>query len=403
LGPKLPAPVNQPVKKTFTFPVQINVVPGVNAPITPTDIKFNYKIDSTSGGITTQAIPAGDLPTFDAPQGTTSLASPTTVNASYTCPAVPNTYSFTYTVSDPTGAANSGTITIPITCLGPKMTPPTPNPLTITAPVGSTASGSFSFGNCLTTAGPVDPGPTDPVPTAALSAQSLTTQASGTASDCAPLNFTVSGSDGLSVSSTANPLEAGGTATVNVSYACAKEGVFPATVTVKSDDAAKTSEIVVVNVKCWTYIGEIIGQYNTWGYPDVSPHPTKGHCNTTAQVTNYQYVIGSSKPEAPIYHDDYFPKSDPQGEYDFDITTTYTPDGQWHLDCDRMSITDLMSAGMEDKAAEIQLAWKVRNNLPSATFEVARARYYEGPGTISNLGYNRYGQWHITIKLASSK
>jgi hypothetical protein len=294
LGPKLPAPVNQPVKKTFTFPVQINVVPGVNAPITPTDIKFNYKIDSTSGGITTQAIPAGDLPTFDAPQGTTSLASPTTVNASYTCPAVPNTYSFTYTVSDPTGAANSGAITIPITCLGPKMTPPTPNPLTLTAPIGHTASGSFSFGNCLTTAGPVDPAPTDPVPTAALSAQSLTAQATGTADNCAPLNFTVSGSDGLSVSSTASSLAPGEQATVNVEYKCENPETKSGSVTVSSNDSLLPQVSIPVQVVC-TATKTLIGSMRSKQDDEILKHivhagEPKIVDNTVLYVFHYEYT-----------------------------------------------------------------------------------------------------------------
>ena len=176
-------------------------------------------VTPAAANITTQSIVVS--PKID-PSVLVAQTAANTLNVTATCGDVVENKTFTYAITDPTGNTDPTDYTVTLHCVGPKMTAPTPNPLSISANVGSTATGSFSFGNC--------PG--------------------GTANDCAPLNFTVSGSTGLNVSSSVSPLAIGGTATVNVSYPCTINGIFPATATVSSNDPSRLSTDIPVTVKC---------------------------------------------------------------------------------------------------------------------------------------------------------
>jgi hypothetical protein len=218
-----PGNIYVPVRKTSTIKATLNVIaldPGQ-------PIIGGYEIaagpnpgNPAAASITAQSIVVNPIVT---PSALIAQTAANSLDVTATCGDVAENKTFTYTITDPTGNTEPTDYTVTLHCLGPKMTPPTPNPLTLTAPVGGTASGSFSFGNEAEAA---------------------------SSGERAPLSYSVSGSTGLSVSPASGTVEGGGTATIAVSYPCTVAGSFPLTATVKSDDAAKASSEVQVVVNC---------------------------------------------------------------------------------------------------------------------------------------------------------
>ena len=173
------------------------------------------------------------------PMTSVSLAANNTLTVTGSCGEAVETKVFNYTITDPTGNTDPTTYAVTLHCIGPKMTV-APQPLTLSANVGETASGTFTIQNT-----------------------------SDTASDGSrpSLNYSLTPTTVSASADKPSSLAGGDTATVTVKYVCTAAGPFTGTVNVSSSSVGVAGQTVGVTGECKqpqrVFVGRVSG---VWGF-----------------------------------------------------------------------------------------------------------------------------------------
>ncbi|WP_221091191.1 PA14 domain-containing protein [Deinococcus aquaedulcis] len=278
----------------------------------------------------------------------------------YMCPAVPTTLyaeiGFLHNANRPI----SDRASIKIECTGaePKLQATDPPP--ISAPVGQTATGSFEISNVG------DPGTV--------------------------LNYTLTPSGGLSVSSTNGALEQGRTSSITVSAPCTTVGKANASLLIQSNDPDKPQHTIPVAIECLSenWIGHITFSFNT-GYSRAADNYEEGLCEANA----YAWYRNDGNPYSQLGMQNLTFRG---------MEKIIWSDQWWSVNCDQYGHQALNSKDglYTAKLNELIASWKENNDpsiddskviFRSTPYTIQEPRF-PGNGTSSGaLGWNIYASY----------
>ncbi len=221
--------------------VDLNIASLNNSPLTSGQFTFSRDSEvpiTTTTNLATTSLTTTNLkaqsivvsPVFTPNNETFTPPDPTavgmikTITVSADCGPTPGLQpDFQARVSDSTGNTDPYTFPVSLTCLGPKISAPTPNPVILSAKVGETATGSFGFSN----AGEKDD-----------------------QNRVVPLNFTVAGTTSLKVSPSNGTVQDTTSQNLSVLYPCTTVGNFYESMTITSNDSSNPSITIPVGITC---------------------------------------------------------------------------------------------------------------------------------------------------------